>query len=101
MNTKPYDHVKKIWPEYFIAILEGRKTWELRSNEGGPRLYSEGQKIMLREWDQETKKYTGRTIVAEIGYVLEGWRDVIDSDYNIFSLIKVKRGPDVIERESP
>ena len=57
---------KKIWPEYFQAVLEGRKTYELRlaDFECGP-----GDELILKEWDPKTKQYSGRQIEKLVSYV--------------------------------
>ncbi|MFZ5365480.1 MAG: DUF3850 domain-containing protein [Patescibacteria group bacterium] len=59
---------KKVWPKYFQKILDGDKTFEIRlaDFECGP-----GDTLVLKEWDPETEKYTGREIEKEITYVLK------------------------------
>ncbi len=57
---------KKVWPEYFKKIMDGKKTFELRLNDFD---VSEGDTIILNEWDPETKEYTGRTLEKQVGYV--------------------------------
>lgn len=57
---------KKVWPEYFKQIMDGKKTFELRLNDFD---ISEGDTIILNEWDPETKEYTGRTLEKQVGYV--------------------------------
>lgn len=57
---------KKIWPEYFQEIFDGKKTFELRLNDFE---IEEGDVLVLKEWDPETKNYTGREIEKEVGYV--------------------------------
>lgn len=57
---------KKVWPEYFKQIMDGKKTFELRLNDFD---ISEGDTIILNEWDPETKGYTGRTLEKQVGYV--------------------------------
>lgn len=57
---------KKVWPEYFKQIVDGKKTFELRLNDFD---ISEGDTIVLNEWDPETKDYTGRTLEKQVGYV--------------------------------
>jgi ASC-1-like (ASCH) protein len=57
---------KKVWPEYFKKIMDGKKTFELRLNDFD---ISEGDTIILNEWDPETKEYTGRTLEKQVGYV--------------------------------
>ncbi len=57
---------KKIWPEFFQKILDGIKTYECRlaDFECNP-----GDILVLREWNPETKEYTGRLIEKTITYV--------------------------------
>lgn len=57
---------KKIWPEYFEAIVSGKKKYELRLNEFD---VNEGDTLILEEWDPETKEYTGRNIEKKATYV--------------------------------
>ncbi len=61
---------KKIWPEYFEAVVDGKKTYELRLNDFE---VEEGDILVLKEWDPRTKEYTGRMIEKEVGYV-RGWK---------------------------
>jgi Domain of unknown function (DUF3850) len=79
-----------IRPEYFVAVLSGRKKFEVRIND---RDFKEGDKIYLKEYSHEQDKYSGRQIEAKIGYILDledfsklsdvGWRFVV------FSLLDV------------
>jgi len=57
---------KKVWPEYFQKILDGVKTYELRlaDFECKPE-----DILVLKEWNPETKEYTGRKIEKEVTYV--------------------------------
>ncbi len=57
---------KKIWPEYFQAIFDGKKTFELRL---GDFDISEGDTLILKEWDPKTKNYTGRELEKKVGYI--------------------------------
>lgn len=57
---------KKAWPEYFQQIVDGKKTFDLRVNDFD---ISEGDTLVLNEWDPLTKKYTGRTLEKQVGYV--------------------------------
>ena len=57
---------KKVWPEYFQLILDGKKTYELRLADWECDV---GDTLILREWNPETKEYTGRTIEKEVTYV--------------------------------
>jgi len=62
-------HRLKIWPSYFEAICEGKKTFEVRVNDRG---FQVGDKLELREWNPVDEEYTGRSIVKEVVYILYG-----------------------------
>jgi len=57
---------KKTWPEWFQAILDGRKTFDMRLADFSCQ---PGDILVLREWDPQTKDYTGRVLEKEITYV--------------------------------
>lgn len=59
---------KKILPEYFLPVIHGEKTFEIRKDEDN---LQKGDTLILREWDGE--KYTGRETSRSISYIL---RDV-------------------------
>ena len=60
-------HELKIWPEFFRANREGRKNFELRKNDRG---FAIGDKLILKEWDPETKAYTGLWMERSVFYIL-------------------------------
>jgi hypothetical protein len=57
---------KKTWPEYFKEILDGKKTFDLRLNDFD---IGEGDVLVFKEYNPETKKYTGREIEKKVGFV--------------------------------
>ncbi len=57
---------KKTWPEYFEAIISGKKKFELRLNDFE---VNEGDILVLEEYDPKTKKYTGRKVKKKVTYV--------------------------------
>jgi ASC-1-like (ASCH) protein len=63
-------HELKIWPEYFEAVVDGRKTFELRKAD---RDFKIGDIILLKEYipDYENPHYTGRKIRVKITYILD------------------------------
>ena len=72
-------HELKIYPKYFEAILDGKKTFEIRKNN---RNFHVGDSIVLREFDNI--KYSGREIHATIKYMLDdtfiGLEDYLELD---------------------
>ena len=59
---------KKVWPKYFQAILDGKKHYELRLADFE---CNEGDILVLKEWDPETKDYTRREIEKEVSYIVK------------------------------
>ena len=58
-------HDLKILPEYFVEVLRGNKTFEVRKND---RSYNVGDEIVLHEYN--CGKYTERTMSVIITYIL-------------------------------
>ncbi len=58
---------KKTWPLYFNRVLSGEKKLDLRVADFDANI---GDTLVLREWDPETKQYTGRTLEKKITYVM-------------------------------
>jgi ASC-1-like (ASCH) protein len=59
---------KKVHPEYFGAILEGRKQFELRLADWDIKV---GDTLVLREWDPKLECYTGRTLQKQVKYIVK------------------------------
>jgi ribosomal protein S17 len=59
---------KKIWPEYFQQIIDGSKKYEFRLADFD---CTEGDILMLKEWDPTTETYSGRSIEKEITHVIK------------------------------
>ncbi len=57
---------KKVWPEYFQKILDGKKTYELRLADFECK---EGDVLVLMEWNPADKQFTGRTLEKTVTYV--------------------------------
>lgn len=61
--------VKKISPEYFQDIVDGKKKYELRLNDFD---IEQGDILVLEEYtssDQKTRKATGRVIEKTVTYL--------------------------------
>ena len=59
-------HELKTWPEYFHAVVDGTKTFDIRRND---RDYKVGDVLVFKEWDKTRKEYTGRSHVSQITYL--------------------------------
>jgi len=69
------EHDLKVWPEFFDALADGSKPFDLR--ERRDRDFHVGDRLMLREYVPEgldrleAQGYTGRALVREVSYVLD------------------------------
>ena len=81
-------HELKIWPMYYSRVLDGSKTFEIRSNDRG---YQSGDTVVLKEWDpdpinpttKDPKGYTGsKDLEFRIGYI-----HVLNKQDVVFSLL--------------
>ena len=61
-------HELKTLRGYFQAIQLGRKTFEVRFNDRNFRL---GDDLLLQEFDNKTKEYTGDEVLCHITYILD------------------------------
>lgn len=77
-------HALKILPDYFRAVREGKKRFELRRND---RDFRVGDYLALNEWDGES--YTGRTELVMVTYMLNP-NDFMtcQGDYAVMSIVK-------------
>lgn len=60
-------HALKTLPEYFCPVIEGKKPFEVRKND---RPFQAGDLLALNEWDAEMERYTGRSCLVYIDYIL-------------------------------
>lgn len=68
-------HCVKCWPKYFAALQSGVKTFDVRYND---RNYQVGDVLVSREFDPETRAYTGEMCAHRIMYVLN-----LDDEFNV------------------
>lgn len=76
-------HELKTWPDYFYRIFSGQKRFEVRKQD---RDFQIGDILHLREYDPGTETYTGRSVRAEITYILSGGYFGIDPGYCVMSI---------------
>lgn len=62
-------HRLKTWPEYFEAILSGRKTFEVRKDD---RDFAVGDVLSLLEWRPDLECHTGRGCDVQVTYKMTG-----------------------------
>lgn len=65
------EHLLKTWPEFFGAVWERKKLFEVRRND---RLFRVGDTLVLAEFDPKTEEFSGRRISARVSYILDGER---------------------------
>lgn len=61
-------HELKIYQEYFEAVKDGRKKFEIRKND---RDYKVGDILVLLEYDKYYEAFTGEKITVEISYMTD------------------------------
>jgi ASC-1-like (ASCH) protein len=64
----PVKHRLKTWPEYFEAVLSGKKTFEIRKNDRG---FQVNDLLLLQEYNPKTEEYTGRELLVEVTYITD------------------------------
>lgn len=57
---------KKILPEYFKLVLNGKKKYDFRLADFDIK---EGDILVLKEWNKEKQSFTGREIEKNVLYV--------------------------------
>ena len=82
-------HELKIEPQFFEAVLDGRKTFEIRRNDRG---FQAGDTVTLMEYTPYKAlsggRLTGRRVTATVGYVI-GYEQ--KEGFVVFSLINVQK----------
>ena len=79
----PKTHTLKILPEYHRALLEGRKTFEVRKND---RDFREGDTLMLEQYDSELARTFGAPLWLKVTYVLKGGQFGIEEGYCVMGV---------------
>ena len=59
---------KKVLPKYFQAILDGDKNFEVRLADFE---CNTGDTLVLKEWDDVSQSFTGRTLEKEISFIVK------------------------------
>jgi hypothetical protein len=73
-QREPATHKLRTWPRFFKAVSEGYKTFEAQKDD---RNYSQGDTLILQEYDQLENRYTGREQVAKVTFVLRKYKGLV------------------------
>ena len=85
-------HELKTWPEFFQAVIDNKKKFEVRKND---RNFKAGDVLRLREWnpqwdnDPVTEQYTGRYCYVMVCYVLSDNVPGLEPGYCIMSITQI------------
>lgn len=83
-------HELKAWPQYFQAVLDGRKTFEVRKNDRG---FEVGDELHLVEFDPnpdpDEPNFSGRHLHARVTYVLVGGAFGVEAGHCVLGLAMV------------
>lgn len=83
-------HELKILPQYFQAVWDGTKAFELRKDD---RDYQRGDILVLKEWDGE--KYTGSALCVKVAYILQdAEKHGLQDGYIIMGIRRVESNSD-------
>jgi hypothetical protein len=89
------EHDLKTWPDYFQAIADGAKTFEIRIDDRG---FKVGDVLLLREWDHKRFVYTGRSLRRRVTHVLRDFGLEVDC---VCMVLEPAARPAVEPREEP
>lgn len=80
LNMEHQVHSLKIYPVYFEGIIDGSKLFEIRKND---RNFQVGDVVLLKEYNPDSKEYTGRKAIRQITYITDYAQQ---SGYVVFSI---------------
>jgi hypothetical protein len=82
IGRDPIEHELKTWPDFFKAIWDNEKHFELRKDDRG---YQAGDTLLLREWSKRSG-YSGRALRVGVPYLLGGQWPGLQDGYVIMSI---------------
>ena len=85
-NRQPIFHELKVNTLFFPYLITDLKCYEIRKND---RDYRVGDVLILKEWDPDGEKFTGRLCTREVVYMLSNEdTNTIGAGFVIMTLIK-------------
>lgn len=92
MSTR---HVLKTWPEHFEAIVDGRKTVELRREDD--KRFEVDDLLSLIEWDPQLDEPTGRTLEVLVGHVIRpGTLELLRPGVVALSIVRIRPARELV-----
>lgn len=76
-------HDLKVWEGFYDALASAAKNFEVRKND---RDFKVADVLHLREVDEKTLEYTGRSIKRRVSYILHGGQFGIDEGWCVMGL---------------
>ena len=76
-------HELKTWPAEFQAVMDGKKNFDIRAKD---RDFQVGEFLTLKEYNPESKEYTGRVCAREIIFIMEGGKFGVQEGYVAMSI---------------
>ena len=61
-------HHLKTWPEFFKAVFDGHKRFEIRKND---RNFQVGDRLVLHDYDPKNELYSGYSWDGEVTYITD------------------------------
>ncbi len=80
-------HELKCWPQYFDAVWDNKKKFEIRIND---RDFKVGDILILKKFDPEKEEYLPQSIETTISYVLDGPSFGLAKGFAIISFDQIK-----------
>ena len=85
---------KKIYPRYFNLVAKGKKRFEFRVADFNIK---EGDMLVLEEWDPESRKHTGRSLIKKAGYVKKFTLKDLEEEFGLSKDLLEKHGFYIIQ----
>ena len=76
-------HELKILEIYFVAVISGLKNFEIRKND---RNFHVGDVLVLKEYNSESNRYSGRKVIKQVKYIFNGPGYGIEDGYCVLAL---------------
>lgn len=81
-------HDLKCWPEYFAAVRDGFKPFEVRKND---RDFRVGDTLRLWEYDPALALHTGKYFHRRVTYALAGGQFGVEDGFVVLGLSVTKQ----------